>query len=45
MSKNYRLPDYGEYHLQGKEGALYFLEGTAMVAMIGYFFYLSLIHI
>ena len=41
MSKNYRLPDYGEYHLQGKEGALYFLEGTAMVAMIGYFFYRS----
>ena len=41
MSKNYRLPDYGEYHLQGRAGALYFLEGTAMVAMIGYFFYRS----
>lgn len=41
MSKNYRLPDYGEYHLQGREGALYFLEGAAMVAMIGYFFYRS----
>lgn len=41
MSKNYRLPDYGEYHFQGKEGLLYVMEGAAVVVMIGYFFYHS----
>lgn len=41
MSKSYRLPDYSEYRLQGKEGVLYALEGAAVVAMIGYFFYHS----
>lgn len=41
MSRNYRLPDYGDYHLQGREGALYVLEGAAIVVMIGYFFYHS----
>ncbi len=41
MSTNYRLPDYGEYHLQGSERILYFLEGIIVVVMIGYFFYRS----
>ena len=43
MSKNYSPPDYGEYRLQGREGMLYALEGAAVVAMIGYFFYHSLV--
>ena len=43
MSKNYSPPDYGEYRLQGREGMLYALEGAAVVAMIGYFFYNSLV--
>lgn len=41
MSKSYRLPDYAEYHFSLKEGALASLEGTLVVAMIGYFFYQS----
>ncbi len=41
MSKNYGLPDYGEYHLRGREGMMYVLEGVAVVGMIGYFFYRS----
>lgn len=41
MSTNYRLPDYGEYHLQGRERIFCFLEGLTVVAMIGYFFYRS----
>lgn len=41
MSKNYSLPDYGEYRLQGREGILCVLEGAAVVMMIGYFFYHS----
>ena len=41
MSKNYSLPDYGEYRLQGKENMMYVAEGAAVVAMIGYFFYRS----
>ncbi len=41
MSRNYGLPDYSEYHLQGKEGTFYVLEGAAVIAMIGYFFYHS----
>ena len=41
MSKSYRLPDYAEYHFSFKEGALAFLEGVLLVAMIGYFFYRS----
>ena len=41
MSKSYRLPDYGEYCFSLKEGALAFLEGAFLVAIIGYFFYRS----
>lgn len=41
MSGNYNLPDYAEYHFSIKEGILYFLEGIALIAMIGYFFYRS----
>lgn len=41
MSENYSLPDYAEYHFDSKEGILYCLEGIALVAMIGYFFYQS----
>ncbi len=41
MSKNYRLPDYGDYHLQGREGVLCVLEGAVIVITIGYFFYHS----
>ncbi len=41
MSKSCRLPDYAEYHFSLKEGALALLEGTLVVAMIGYFFYRS----
>ena len=41
MSKNCGLPDYAEYHFSLKEGLLAFLEGTVLVAMIGYFFYHS----
>ena len=41
MSENYSLPDYAEYHFDSKERILYCLEGIALVAMIGYFFYQS----
>ncbi len=41
MSKNYSLPDYAEYHFEIKEKILYFLEGIALTAAIGYFFYQS----
>lgn len=41
MSKNYTLPDYGEYPLRGKENMMYIAEGAAVVAMLGYFFYRS----
>ena len=41
MSGNYSLPDYAEYHFDRKERILYCLEGIALVAMIGYFFYQS----
>lgn len=41
MSKNYRLPDYAEYHFSMKEGLSACLEGAALVAVIGYFFYHS----
>lgn len=43
MSKNYRLPDYGEYHFSAKEGILAVLESAFLVLAIGYFFYRSLI--
>lgn len=41
MSKNCSLPDYAEYHFNIKEKVLYFWEGIALVAAIGYFFYQS----
>lgn len=41
MSKNYKLPDYGEYRMEPKECILYVLEGTMLVMIIGYFFYHS----
>ncbi|MDE6406712.1 MAG: type II secretion system F family protein [Lachnospiraceae bacterium] len=41
MSKSYRPPDYAEYHFSLKEGAIAFLEGAFLVAVIGYFFYRS----
>lgn len=41
MLRNYSLPDYSEYRLQGKEGMLCVLEGMAVVGLIGYFFYHS----
>jgi tight adherence protein B len=41
MSKNCSLPDYGEYHFNGKERVLYFAEGAALIVLIGYFFYQS----
>ena len=43
MSKNYSLPDYGEYHFSPKEGFLAVMEGMLLVAAIGYFFYRSII--
>lgn len=43
MSKNYRLPDYGEYCFSAKEGFLAVLEAALLVLAIGYFFYRSLI--
>lgn len=43
MSKSYRLPDYAEYRFSLKEGALASLEGIFLVAMVGYFFYRSLL--
>ncbi len=41
MSKSYSPPDYAEYRFPLKEGTLVCLEGAALVAMIGYFFYQS----
>lgn len=43
MSKNYNLPDYGEYHFSAEKGFLAVLEGAILVLAIGYFFYRSLI--
>lgn len=43
MSKNYSLPDYGEYHFSARQGILAVLEGAILVMAIGYFFYRSLI--
>lgn len=43
MSKNYSLPDYGEYHFSAKEGILAVFEGGFLILAIGYFFYRSLI--
>lgn len=43
MSKNYSLPDYGEYHFSAKEGVLAVLESAGLVLAIGYFFYRSFI--
>lgn len=43
MSKNYSLPDYGDYHFSAKEGILAVLEGGVLVLAIGYFFYRSLL--
>lgn len=42
MSKNYSLPDYGEYRFSVKEGLLAVLEAALLVLAIGYFFYRSL---
>ncbi len=41
MSKSYNPPDYAEYRFPLKQGLLVCLEGAAVVAMIGYFFYQS----
>lgn len=41
MSKNYGPPDYAEYRFPLRQGLLVCLEGAALVAMIGYFFYQS----
>lgn len=41
MSKSYSPPDYAEYRFSFKQGILACLEGAAVVAMIGYFFYRS----
>lgn len=41
MSKSCSPPDYTEYRFSLKEGILVFLEGAALVAMIGHFFYQS----
>lgn len=41
MSKNYRLPDYAEYHFSVKEGTAACLEGVLLVAAVSYFFYRS----
>lgn len=41
MSKNYSPPDYAEYRFSLKRGMFVYLEGAALVAMIGYFFYQS----
>ena len=41
MSKSYNPPDYAEYRFSLKQGMLACAEGTAVVAMIGYFFYRS----
>lgn len=41
MSKNYSPPDYADYRFSLRQGLLTCLEGAALVAMIGYFFYQS----
>lgn len=41
MSKSYSPPDYAEYRFSLKEGILACLEGAALVALIGCFFYQS----
>lgn len=41
MSKNYSMPDYGEYRLRPKEWLLYISEGILLIAIVGYFFYRS----
>jgi tight adherence protein B len=41
MSRNYSLPDYGEYHFNVKETFFYLFEGAALIMLIGYFFYRS----
>ncbi|MBD5505687.1 MAG: type II secretion protein F [Lachnospiraceae bacterium] len=41
MSKNYSMPDYGEYRLRPKEWLLYISEGMLLIAIVGYFFYRS----
>lgn len=41
MSKNYSLPDYGEYRFRAMEGVLYVLEGMLAAVVTGYFFYHS----
>lgn len=41
MSKNYSMPDYGEYRLHPKEWFFYSLEGILFIAAVGYFFYRS----
>ncbi|MBD5474480.1 MAG: hypothetical protein HDR17_00600 [Lachnospiraceae bacterium] len=41
MSKNYSMPDYGEYRLRPKEWLLYISEGMLLIGMVGYFFYRS----
>lgn len=43
MSKNYSLPDYGEYRFSAKEVVLAVLKGALLVLAIAYFFYRSLI--
>lgn len=43
MSKSCRAPDYSEYHFSLKEGMLAALEGALLVAVIGYFFYRSVL--
>lgn len=41
MSKSYSPPDYAEYRFSLRQGMLACLEGAALVAMIGHFFYQS----
>ena len=41
MSKNYSMPDYGEYRFRPKEWLLYISEGILLIGVVGYFFYRS----
>lgn len=43
MSKNYTLPDYGDYRFSAKEGMFAVLESALLILAIGYFFYRSFI--
>lgn len=43
MLKSYSPPDYAEYRFSLKQGMLVYAEGAAVVGMIGYFFYRSLL--